>query len=290
MDGIINILKPPGMTSHDVVNVVRRLTGVRRIGHTGTLDPGASGVLPICVGKATRISEYLLGMDKSYRAELSLGEATDTEDAAGQVVLTKPVPVLTSHCVEQVLMSFLGMGTQLPPMYSAVRVNGKRLYELARRGEVVERQPRQIQIYNIKLLKIRDNTILFDLCCSRGTYVRTLCREIAENLGSVGHMSFLLRTAVGPFLLESAVTFEELAQFTEEGCIINALLPLDMALAHMQAVTVDESQAARLRNGLAVTLGFIASDGELFRVYDSSQAFLAIAAADKERIKPLKVF
>ena len=290
MDGIINILKPPGMTSHDVVNVVRRFTGVRRVGHTGTLDPGAAGVLPICVGKATRISEYVLGMDKSYRAELSLGEATDTEDAAGQVVLTKPVPVLSSHGVEQVLMSFLGLGTQLPPMYSAVRVNGKKLYELARRGEVVERQPRKIQIYNIKLLKISDNTILFDLCCSRGTYVRTLCREIAENLGSVGHMSFLLRTAVGPFPLDSAVTFEELAQFVEEGCIIKALLPLDMALAHMQAVTVDESQAVRLRNGLAVMLGFIASDGELFRVYDSSQTFLAIAAADRERIRPLKVF
>ncbi len=290
MDGIINLLKPPGMTSHDAVNVVRRLTGIKRVGHTGTLDPGAAGVLPICLGKATRVSEYVLGMDKSYRAELSLGQATDTEDAAGQPVLTRPVPSLTTHGVELVLRGFLGTVPQIPPMYSAVRVAGKRLYELARRGEVVEREPREIQIYKIKLLKISETSILFELDCSRGTYVRTLCRDIAEKLGSAGHMSFLLRTAVGPFLLGSAVTFEELAQFAEAGCITKALLPLDLALANMQAVTVDESQAARLRNGLAVTLRLKTSDGELFRVYDSSQAFLAIATADREQIKPLKVF
>lgn len=290
MDGIINILKPPGMTSHDVVNVVRRLTGVRRTGHTGTLDPGAVGVLPVCVGKATRITEYVLKMDKSYRAELSLGKATDTEDASGQLVLSKPVPVLTAQSVEQVLNRFLGLQTQIPPMYSAVRVNGKKLYELARRGEEVERQPRPIRIYKIQLLKINETTILFDLSCSRGTYVRTLCKEIAENLGSVGHMSFLLRTAVGPFLLENAFTFEELAQFVEAGCIEKALLPLDTALAHIQALTVDENQATRLRNGLTIPLAFMATEGELFRIYDSSRTFLAIAAADRERIKPLKVF
>ncbi|MBT9142964.1 MAG: tRNA pseudouridine synthase B [Dehalococcoidia bacterium] len=290
MDGIINVLKPPGMTSHDVVNLVRRLTGMRRVGHTGTLDPGAAGVLPICIGKATRVSEYVLRMDKSYRAELSLGQATDTEDAAGQPVLTKPVPALTPHGVELVLKGFLGKGSQIPPMYSAVRVDGERLYELARRGEVVERKPREIQIYNINLLAIRENFILFELDCSRGTYVRTLCRNIAEKLGSTGHMSFLLRTAVGPFLLGNAVTFEELAQFAETGCITKALLPMDTALANIQAVTVDDIQAARLRNGMPITLGFKTSDGELFRVYDSSQTLLAIAAADSERIKPIRVF
>lgn len=290
MDGIINFLKPPGMTSHDAVNLVRRLTGIRRVGHTGTLDPGAAGVLPICIGKATSVSEYVLGMDKSYRAELSLGQATDTEDAAGQPVLIKPVPVLSTQGVRQVLMGFLGKGSQIPPMYSAVRVDGKRLYELARRGEIVEREPREIQIYNIKLLEIRENLILFDLNCSRGTYVRTLCRNVAEKLGSAGHMSFLLRTAVGPFSLESAVTFEELLQFAEVGCITKALLPPDTALANMQAVTVNENQATRLKNGSAVTLGLRTADGELLRVYDSSQTFLAIATADGERIKPLKVF
>lgn len=290
MDGIINFLKPPGMTSHDAVNLMRRLTGIRRIGHTGTLDPGAAGVLPICIGKATSVSEYVLGMDKSYRAEVSLGQATDTEDAAGQPVLTMPVPALTTHAVDLVLRSFLGKGSQIPPMYSAVRVDGKRLYELARRGEVVERKPREVLIYNIKLLEIRGNFILFDLCCSRGTYVRTLCRNIAEKLGSAGHMSFLLRTAVGPFLLRNAVTFEELAQYAETGSITKALLPLDTALQNLQALTVDDSQAKRLRNGLAVTPGLKTSDGQLFRVYDSLQALLAIAAADKERIKPLKVF
>lgn len=289
MDGIINLVKPPGMTSHDVVNVVRRLTGVRRTGHTGTLDPGAAGVLPVCVGKATRVSEYVLHMDKTYRAEVALGQGTDTEDASGRVTVVKPVPQLTRQLVENVLHGFLGPGTQIPPMYSAVRIDGKKLYELARRGEEITREPRSIEIYSIKLLDLQDTVFLFDVTCSRGTYVRTLCREIAEALGTAGHMSFLLRTAVGPFTLDNAVTLEELAATTADGRTGEVLLPADTALAHLHALALDEAQAAKVGNGVAVNVDTRLPDGTLLRLY-SADVFLAIAAVDGKRVKPVKVF
>lgn len=290
MDGIINVLKPPGMTSHDVVNVIRRLTGVRRTGHTGTLDPGAAGVLPVCVGKATRVSEYVLQMDKSYRAELSLGRATDTEDAAGKTTLEKPVPPLTMIDFAAVLQEFQGESTQIPPMYSAVKIGGKKLYELARQGQVIEREPRNITIYQIKLLDAYQQSVLFDVTCSRGTYVRTLCREIAEKLGTVGHMSFLLRTHVGPFHIDDAWTFEELTAKQEAGRLQETLLPLDTALKHLSKIIVSEEQAVHVKNGKAIPLEAAGDDQQRVRLYDALGNFLAIASIDKEKIKPEKVF
>ena len=290
MDGIINVLKPPGMTSHDVVNVIRRLTNVRRTGHTGTLDPGAAGVLPVCVGKATRVSEYVLQMDKSYRAELSLGRATDTEDAAGKTTLEKPVPPLTTDYLAAVLQEFQGESSQTPPMYSAVKIGGKKLYELARQGQVIEREPRNITIYQIKLLDAYQQCVLFDVTCSRGTYVRTLCREIAERLGTVGHMSFLLRTHVGPFHIHDAWTFEELAAKQDEGRLQEALLPLDTAIKHLSKIIVSEEWSVDVKNGKAIPLKAAGDDGQRVRLYDTSGNFLAIASIDKEKIKPEKVF
>jgi tRNA pseudouridine55 synthase len=290
MDGILNLLKPPGMTSHDVVNVVRRITGVRRTGHTGTLDPGAAGVLPVCVGKATRVSEYVLDMDKSYRAELTLGRSTDTEDAAGATVLEMPVPVLKWEAVAAVLKGFLGVGEQIPPMYSAVRINGKKLYELARRGEVVKREPRPIHIYEIRLLELRENVIVFDVTCSRGTYVRTLCREIAEKLGTTGHMSFLLRTMVGPFILQNTLTLEELVQCTDSGRLQQVASPLDMALGKLTAVTVDENGALKIKNGVAVSVPQDLQDQTLVRVYGPNDTFLAVGNMEAGLVKPSKVF
>ena len=290
MDGIINILKPPGMTSHDVVNVVRRLTGVRRTGHTGTLDPGAAGVLPVCVGKATRVSEYVLQMDKSYRAELSLGRATDTEDAAGQTTMEKPVSPLRTDDIVAVLQEFLGESSQIPPMYSAVKIGGKKLYELARQGQEIEREPRKVNIYQIKLLDASQQYVLFDVTCSRGTYVRTLCREIAERLGTVGHMSFLLRTRVGPFDIHDAWTFEELTAKKEEGRLQETLLPLDTALVHLSKIIVSTERSHHVQNGMAIPLEAAVDDGQQVRLYDCQGNFLAIARIDKEKIKPEKVF
>jgi tRNA pseudouridine55 synthase len=290
MDGIINLLKPPGMTSHDVVNVLRRLTGIRRTGHTGTLDPGAAGVLPICVGRATRVSEYVLGMDKSYRAELTLGRATDSEDVSGAVVATMDVPDLHSEQVQRVLQSFVGQGTQIPPMYSAVRVDGKRLYELARQGREIKREPRPVTIYAMELVQFGGGTILFDVTCSRGTYVRTLCREIAEKLGTVGHMSYLLRTLVGPFALHEAWTLEELAELKKDEQLEVALLSADTALRRLPEVRVSTEEAQRLKNGMAITAENLPAEGTAVRVYDSAGNFQAIAVIHDGTIKPKKVF
>lgn len=291
MDGIINVLKPPGMTSHDVVNILRRLTGIRRTGHTGTLDPGASGILPICVGKATRVSEYVLLMNKTYRAELSLGQATDTEDASGRTILVKPVPVLVQDTVIQTLAKFQGPRMQIPPMYSAVRVAGKKLYELARQGEEIVREPRQITIYKTRLLQILDHKILFDVTCSRGTYIRTLCREIAEALTTTGHMSYLLRTGVGPFSLANSFSFEELACLREASRLEEAVLPLDTALLHLPAVVLNENNVDRIRNGVSVTVDHDIPQGTEIRVYSPAEQFLALAVTEEAgQIRPRKVF
>lgn len=290
MHGIINVLKPAGMTSHDVVACIRRLTGTRKCGHTGTLDPGAAGVLPVCVGQATRVAEYCLAMEKSYRAELTLGTATDTEDASGKVQERKEVGSYTHAQVAAVLESFLGPRLQTPPMYSAVRIAGQRLYERARKGETVPRPARAVQIYKLELLSLRENKIMFDVTCSRGTYIRTLCRDIAEALGTVGHMSFLLRTRVGPFVLTETFTLEELHRLHAQNCLERALLPLDTALRHLPAHTIDAEAAAALQNGRAVQLPGHVPDSNLVRVYGPDREFLALARIAQNKLLPQKVF
>ena len=291
MNGIINVLKPPGMTSHHVVSFLRRLTGIRRIGHTGTLDPGAAGVLPACIGKATRVSEFVLQMDKVYRAELTLGQATDTEDVSGAVIAEQDVVPLSEQDVKEVLASFLGPGTQIPPMYSAVKIDGKKLYELARQGKTIDRAARNMTVYRIELLHVEKQKITFDVCCSRGTYVRTLCREIAEKLGTVGHMSFLLRTAVGPFTLQNCYTLEELESLVKAESLTDALLSADTALGHMPAVYLTEEQAGRIKNGGFVQHDYSGiPDDTMVRAYDSQQQFLAVARVHHGQVKPEKVF
>ncbi|MBS4031398.1 MAG: tRNA pseudouridine(55) synthase TruB [Clostridiales bacterium] len=288
MDGILNILKPPGMTSHDVVYRIRRLTKVKRTGHTGTLDPGAAGVLPVCVGKATRVAEYVLETDKNYRAELTLGTATDTEDAAGEVIKQSSVPVVSVSEARRVLAGFLGPGHQIPPMYSAVRKNGVKLYTLARRGESVEREPRAIHIYNIELVRLDAGKILFDVQCSRGTYIRTLCVEIAEKLGSCGHMSFLLRTAVGPFQLDQSYTLEELNGLEASGMLSSAFMPPDTALLHIQPVCLSAEDAVKISHGISVPVSEVGEG--LARVYSPGNIFLAVAEVKSGVLKPVKVF
>ncbi|NLP37937.1 MAG: tRNA pseudouridine(55) synthase TruB [Firmicutes bacterium] len=290
MKGILNILKPAGMTSHDVVTFVRRLTGIRKCGHTGTLDPGAAGVLPVCIGQATRVAEYVLETDKSYRAEITLGTATDTEDASGMVVAQKDAGRYTEEQVLAVLKDFLGPRLQTPPMYSAVKINGQKLYERARRGETVSRPARSIFIHQLDLLFYRENKIMFDVTCSRGTYVRTLCREIAETLGTVGHMSFLLRTNVGPFTLHQAFTLEELQQLHKANKLKEALLPLDTALSHLPVIKIDTKAATAIKNGNAVHLDIKSAGNTLWRVYGPGEELLAIAKVKKNMLLPQKVF
>ena len=213
--GILNVLKPPGMTSHDVVSFIRKIYSIKRVGHAGTLDPAAAGVLPIAVGPATRLIEYFAENNKSYRVELTLGYETDSGDDTGKVIRTSGEPIPRTETITAVLTSFTGPIAQVPPMYSAVKVKGKRLYELAREGKVIERKARDVIIHNISLLNVTGSKILFDVDCSKGTYIRSLCMDFGQKIGIPAVMSFLIRTKVGPFLLSEAHTLEEIEEEQE---------------------------------------------------------------------------
>ena len=209
MDGILNILKPPGMTSHDIVSRMRRLTRERKIGHGGTLDPGAAGVLPVFLGKATRLIEYGIEWDKAYRVELTLGGRSETGDDASEIFWDSVEKYPSLEEVKSILASFVGDQEQIPPMYSALKVNGKKLYELAREGIVIERQARPITIHKIQLLSYEAPILRFDVDCSKGTYIRTLCEDMAAQFGLNGVMTFLLRTRAGAFSIQDAILPKE---------------------------------------------------------------------------------
>lgn len=301
MDGLINILKPPGMTSHDVVYFLRRLTGVKKVGHTGTLDPAAAGVLPLCLGKATRVIEFLPGR-KEYRAEIAFGVKTSTGDSFGEIVYARSTGELTPDSFKRVIPYFTGEIEQIPPMTSAVRHKGVKLYELARRGLEVEREPRRVTIYSIKLVKwdlgAGKNTAIFDVSCSAGTYIRTLCTDIGDRLGCGAHMSFLLRTGVGSFTIDNSYTLEELIDMSRAGGIHKAIINMDELLAAMPAVMVRDSAAASVKSGAKLYSPGVESapgelaPGQMVRL-KSSAGLLAVAAADytEGRIifKPVKV-
>lgn len=255
MKGIINVLKPPGMTSHDVVSFIRRTLNIKRVGHTGTLDPNAAGVLPICIGKATRVAEYFNDFDKSYRGELTLGYSTDTQDKYGQILEeSKSINVSEENIIEA-FDKFKGDIKQVPPMYSAIRHNGKRLYELAREGKVIERKERDASIYSLKIIKNFNNKkILFDVDCSKGTYVRTLCNDIGSELGTFGHMSFLIRTRVGNFNIEDAYTLEEIEEFKAKDKIQEIIFSIDAPLYQHDKIKFDKKYLKPLSNGIKLKL------------------------------------
>jgi tRNA pseudouridine55 synthase len=247
-DGIINLLKPAGMTSHDCVQMLRRLTGIKRIGHTGTLDPMAVGVLPLCIGSAARITEYLDLDCKKYRCEMQLGLETDTQDIWGRVVSDNRNGLdFNIEKISEVLNSFRGLISQRPPAYSAVRVNGKRLYEYARQGEKIEIKPRLVNIKNITVIHMDPDKkrVLFDVECSKGTYIRTICHDAGRILGCGAAMSCLIRTASGAFTLDNAVTVEEL----REGNWERHLLETDFPLVHFGSVTVNKERGKWFTNG-----------------------------------------
>lgn len=213
MDGIIVINKPKNCTSHDVVKKVKKILN-EKVGHTGTLDPNATGVLPLLVGKGTQISKYLINHDKVYEAVLKIGEKTDTADAEGKIIETQNVKLsaLKEEDIKAVLKSLLGEQKQIPPMYSAIKVNGKKLYEYARSGEIIKVEPRLIYIYNLELIKVANQEITYKVHCSKGTYIRTLCEQIAEKLGTVGYMKELKRLQVGEFKIEDSLTIDEIKE------------------------------------------------------------------------------
>ncbi|AEV69025.1 tRNA pseudouridine(55) synthase TruB [Acetivibrio clariflavus] len=276
MDGILNILKPPGMTSFDVVAYLRRLLKEKKIGHTGTLDPGAVGVLPVCIGKATKTIEYLTDKDKEYRAELTLGISTDTQDSYGNVLKKCDVNIEKEE-IYKAIMSFVGEYNQIPPMYSAVKVEGKKLYELARDGITIERAPRKVAIHSIDIVNIKDNRVIFDVVCSKGTYIRTLCSDIGEKLGCGGHMSFLVRTRSGSFKLSDSLTLEEIYEFSKDNSIEDKLLPIEKVFDDLERIDLSDVEAKKLINGAYVKLkGENYKKGNIIRAYDDKGKFIGI--------------
>lgn len=239
-NGIINILKPPGMTSHDVVNLIRKIYRTKKVGHTGTLDPAAAGVLPITVGRATKLSQYITSANKLYRAEITLGIKTDTQDAEGKILHRTDASTVTESQFITAMRGFVGELEQLPPMASAIKIKGKKLYDLHRQGIEIERPVRRIVVYSMKLIwstgwGTAHPRALFDVHCSKGTYVRTLCHDLGENLLTGAHMSFLLRMGVGQFPLSDAITIEELQALADPH---QALVPMDNALTQYPVINV----------------------------------------------------
>ena len=281
INGIVNIYKEKGYTSHDVVAVLRKVVGQKKIGHTGTLDPDATGVLPVCLGRATKVCELLTDHDKTYEALLLLGRTTDTQDISGEVLEERDPGDLTEEEVRSCIESFIGEYDQIPPMYSALKVNGKKLYELAREGKTVERKSRKVQIYGIHILEMNLPHVRMEVDCSKGTYIRTLCHDIGEKLRVGGCMEELERTKVGRFLKEDAVTLDEVRQKMEQGEGAELFTPLDQIFAELPAVTVTDAKAWMSYNGNDLPERFLLekeewTDGQEVRVYDSRKNFIGL--------------
>ena len=271
------------MTSHDVIGFLRRALNTKKIGHGGTLDPDAAGVLPVFAGAATRLLSYAMEGRKQYIAEFTLGEQRDTGDDSGTVVKTMPVPELTVAQLQEVLQGFLGQQLQMPPMYSAVKINGQKLYQLARKGVEVERQARPIEIYKLELLDFTSNKFTVAVECSKGTYIRVFGEDIATALGTCGTMSFLLRTQVGSYLLNEAHTLQEIAA-NPQGCCAEPIT----AVEHLPKLVLTANQAARLTNGVRTTVnGTI--DGQ-YVLLGPENEFLGIGKCVECKVQAEKIF
>ena len=294
-NGIINIYKEKGFTSHDVVAKMRGICKQKKIGHTGTLDPDATGVLPVCLGSGTKLCDMLTDKDKEYVAELLLGKETDTQDVTGQVLKESRVNC-TEEEVRRGIMSFLGDYMQIPPMYSALKVDGKKLYELARAGKEVERAARPVKILDIEILEVNLPVVKMRVECSKGTYIRTLCHDIGQKLGCVGTMQSLKRTKVGIFKLEDAITLAELEKLRDEDRIGDKLYVVDSIFEECPALHAKEDTIRLLENGNSFYPNQMEEkktypSGEWVRVY-GKERFFGIYAYDTEtrRYKPVKMF
>ncbi|MEL7564316.1 MAG: tRNA pseudouridine(55) synthase TruB [Dehalobacterium sp.] len=299
MDGFINFLKPPGMTSHDAVGFVRKKLKIKKVGHTGTLDPGVAGVLPICVGRATRLAEYITVRPKSYRAEITLGIATDSQDAYGSIMSKNDCSGIPYEKFEEIISDFIGDIKQIPPMTSAVRVGGERLYNLARKGIEIERAPKNVTIHRIDIIKkdweMPNPKVIFDVLCSKGTYIRTLCHDIGARLGVGAYLSFLIRTQTGSFNIHHAWTIEEICSSIERDNG-DFLLPIHEGICFIPAITIDDEQSKNLLHGKTIIMpekGYC--DNQIYQIKNTNNVFLAVGQVITEDegislFKPDKVF
>jgi tRNA pseudouridine55 synthase len=297
INGVLNLNKPAGETSMDMVRMVKRLTSEKKVGHGGTLDPIASGVLPICFGQATRLMDPLVDGTKLYRTKVRLGETTDTYDSNGTIVATADATGVTREDIEAVLEGFRGEIAQVPPMYSALKHGGERLYNLARAGFEVEREARTVQVSRLEILEWDSPDAVFDIECGRGVYVRSIGHDVGQALGCGAHVIELERRKAGPFLVEDGVTPEDFAKAVEAGTWRDFINTPDTVVKHLPASMVNEAMESFVKNGRPVTLGprETTSDvqhGELWRVYSHDGQFLALARFDKPlgQWKPEKVF
>lgn len=283
LSGVLNMNKPEGITSHDVVDVVRRLLKIRRVGHTGTLDPRATGVLPLCVGRATRIAQFLTQADKEYLITVRLGITTDTLDADGKVLTQTDDISVEPLKLQELLKSFVGEIQQIPPLFSAKKHHGERLYRLARRGETVKREPITVKIYELALLSLDPPFIGLRVSCSKGTYARTLCDDIGQALGCGAHLYALTRIRSGRFVIDDAITLEQLEQIIVDGRILEALIPIGEALGHLPAVRIHpDSSRSVVQGGGTVAAALLSfpsevEKGDLVRVLGYRRQLLSLA-------------
>ncbi|MDO5522193.1 MAG: tRNA pseudouridine(55) synthase TruB [bacterium] len=303
INGIINVYKEAGFTSHDVVAKLRGILRMKKIGHTGTLDPDAVGVLPVCLGKATKLCDMLTDKDKTYEAVLKLGMTTDTEDTSGTVLTTKEV-TSTKEEIEQVILSFVGDYDQIPPMYSALKVNGRKLCDLAREGIVIERKARRIKIHDItiKEINMEDHEVTMSVSCSKGTYIRTLCYDIGEKLGCGGCMKHLTRTKVSRFDIADSFTLSEIEALRDEGKLSEHIVPIEEMFAEYDALIVKEECNILITNGnilhadhiekrIPSTIADEKDHDHKLRVYDYANNFMGVYSEEPDgRFKPLKMF
>lgn len=296
INGIVNVYKEAGYTSHDVVAKMRGIFKQKKIGHTGTLDPAATGVLPVCLGKATKVCDLLTDKDKTYRCVMLLGVETDTQDTTGQILKEQKVQ-LTEAEVREAVLGFVGDYEQVPPMYSALKVNGKKLYELARAGVEVERKPRSVRIQEIKIEKTELPRVTMEVTCSKGTYIRTLCHDIGRRLGCGACMEQLIRTRVADFSLKDSLTLEQLEEAVREDRTAEIVIPVDMLFRRYPELHVVKEYQKALENGNRIPVkGFQQWQqdwAELpVRVYDCQGRFAGIYRyqRDAEDMKPVKIF
>lgn len=286
MNGILIINKEKGCTSHDIVYKVKKIFN-EKVGHTGTLDPLAEGVLPILIGKGTLCSKYLINHDKKYIVNLALGQKKETADLEGKIIEEKNIPnkSLTQSKIEKVLKSFIGKQQQMPPIYSAIKVNGKKLYEYARKGQNVEIKPREIEIYDIKLMNIdaQKKQIQFEVFCGKGTYIRSLCEDIAEKLETVGYMESLKRIQVGDFKIEDSSKIQELEENKEDTKYLESkIISVEEIFKNKEKIKLDDKKMQLFLNGVKITQN---QENDIYRIYDKNEKFIGIGIVQDKLLK-----
>ncbi|HEY5475267.1 MAG TPA: tRNA pseudouridine(55) synthase TruB [Tepidiformaceae bacterium] len=291
LDGILLIDKAAGWTSHDIVAKARGITGQRRIGHTGTLDPMATGLLIACLGKATRLVEYMTLHDKRYEGEITLGATTDTDDAEGMVLSQREVPAIDTDRLRSIEATFTGVLQQRPPAYSAVKVEGQRAYAAARRGDALELAPREVVVRSLDLTPLAPDRLRIDVLCGSGTYVRSLARDIGEALGCGAHLSQLRRTHAGGFAVAEAITLDALARIAAAGELAEVVRPADDGITDFEAAIVGEHTSASIAAGITTAPCPAIRAADVARIYDASGQFIAVGrVAESGQIRPIKVF